>query len=297
MGKYIIGGGITGLIAIEMLKHKGYTLIAGRGNIGGQLSGSQMGPRILKIDRYSATLIGRLGINESEMRYFRVGYLTDGGLSRSVPEFANEMYNAKARGGVSVSESMSAGSNEIFGVDMLKANLVQKLIKNNSKHIIFADVESININQHSLGYILRNGQMVFDEYEDLISTINLQELAALCGCGFFLDNMLRDVHFYKYLERGNDVFTANLDLDYIYDLSSDSAVYRMTKVGKQGRILESSQPIKVLWNGKADRWCTKTQIVNELKMTGFCGIRLLGRYAQLDHSVKTNNIVERCLNI
>lgn len=281
--KYILGAGIAGLLMQEILKDEGYTILTN--SVGGQMKTEfPLGPRILHYSTKVNDFLLSVGIRENP-RNFKIGYFANDQLTSQITPDQKAAYYYKTRGSVEVTPTtMSEGKNTIVGWDINDINLVDVLYERNKAAIKVMPVERICPTNN----VINNGL----KYTDLISTIPLNVLQGLISDDYFkYPCITRGVYFHhvKY-DRSNFLFK-DTDYDYIYNTDQGEPISRVTKLNQQEYIYEAanfvSNPYLVSYV-KAN-----TQITNELKLTEYEGIKLVGRYAQFDHSVKSNNIIEK----
>lgn len=277
----VLGGGISGLLMLEILKGKNYIMFAKENSIGGQLKNDfPLGPRILHYNQKTKAFLESIGINETP-RIYKVGYLVGNELKSQITAEERLRYYVKTRGNSNINATtMSEGKTQITGWDLNKLNLVEVLYERN-KHLIYPfDVNTIEVNNK-----LINNKY---EYDNLTSTIPLEALQKIVQIQnkITYDTQRKDVYFhhvkYAFIFEG---------YDYIY--SVDGEFNRITKINDREHVIEASRLLSMPANCLQDLKVANTQIVNELKLTDYHGIKLVGRYAQYDHGIKTNNIIEK----
>lgn len=238
-----------------------------------------LGPRILHYTDKTKAFLERIGISR-EPREFKIGYLINGEVTTKITKEQRLQYYMKTRGNKNINATtMSEGKTSIVGWDINEINLVDVLHKRNKHRIHQYQVTRIDPQNNLINY--------FIEYDKLISTIPLDALQRLIH-GYFGDphyNLKKREVYFHLCELENDI-----DFDYIYNIDSPD-ITRMTKVGNNKFVIEAISPVDHYF--VIDRIAAKTQIVTEVKLENYYGIELVGRYAQYDHSVKTNNIIER----
>jgi hypothetical protein len=281
--KYILGAGIAGLIMQEILKDEGYTILTD--SVGGQMKTQfPLGPRILHYSAKVNDFLLSIGIKENP-REFKIGYFANDQLTNQITPDQKADYYFKTRGNVKVNTTtMSEGKNIIVGWDINNINLVDVLYQRNKENIKVLNINNVCPTNNIINNTL--------EYTDLISTLPLNVLQGLMSDDRFkYPCITRDVYFhYVKYDKSNYLFAGN-DYDYVYNVDPEEDISRVTKLNKQEYIYEANKLVSnpyLVSHIKA-----KTQIANELKLTEYEGIKLVGRYAQFDHSVKSNNIIEK----
>lgn len=282
---YIIGGGITGLILLEL--NKDYKLITDQ--IGGQLKLEiPTGPKILHHSFKVANFLKSIGLNPfSYLKTFKVGYLVNGKITSNLSKSEALFYYQKTRGHSSIPNStfLSEGKTIITGYDMNELGLVNLLYERNKDRIINQRVNFIDTQNKTINNL---------KYDKLISTIDLQLLFKLLNIPINLEKNL--VHYYLVERTKNDIFDANPELSYVYDIYNLD-INRITKVDTNKRIIESNNLKNRFNNYEIIKHIPLyTQLRYELKLKEVRDIKLEGRFAEYNHAVKANNIIERYFN-
>lgn len=293
MNNIILGGGITGLILLELAKEQDFVLMTN--NIGGQLTEPpfSLGPRILQYSPKVDMFLQRIGISEN-IKSYKIGYLVDGNPVNEVTKEQRQFYFTKTRGIESEMNAtcLSEGKKEIHGWDMNKIRLVKKLTDRNKKRIKHLHASRISHCQH----------IIYDQfdnpirYRNLISTIDFKILLHLLDMNEQFARVNKKKVYYTLVYTINPDVLYRLDLDYVYDITHP-VINRITKVSEFFRVIESSEELSELPGYRIiDEVCYHTQIQHELKIEKYKGIKLIGRYAQYDHSIKANNIIDKYFN-
>jgi hypothetical protein len=278
VNNFILGAGIAGLVMAELKRDEGFTVLAEK--VGGQMKMPfPLGPRILHQTDKTAAFLKRVGIT-AEPKVFKCAYIVNGEITNKVTEQQKLQYYLKTRGNNKVNATtMSEGKTSIIGWDINEINLVDVLYERNKGNIEYFKLEHVDAKNKLLNYKLK--------YNSLISTIPLDILTRLVN-GYFGDPKLnlkkREVHFHL-CELENE-----FDYDYLYNID-DPAITRMTKVQGNKIVVEATKQLDGYFVLK--HIAAKTQLEHELKLKKYHGIELVGRYAQHDHAVKTNDIIER----
>lgn len=293
MRRFIIGGGITGLIISHCSSLRGIESMIFTVDIGGQLGKSfSLGPRILHENKNTREFLKTLKINE-EPRTFRVGYckgdaFTEGRVEmlEDVSEEDSREYFEKTRGVAGNSKTaLSEGKKIIVGWDMNEIQLVERLKQKCENRIIKSTIGG------ATDQILKYGKESFDE---VIWTAKLENLMKLLELKPPKSMRLKNEMFYflpesaeKELAERGIVFDG---VDYIYNVSKSSPEKRYTRAEK-GFVIETLEEVKELERyGKLKKGVI---IEEELKWREIEGIKLAGRYAEMNHAVKADRIIER----
>lgn len=293
---YIIGGGIAGLIFSYY--NKGYTIIDK--NVGGQIDKNfAVGPRYLHKNKYTAKFLSDLRIAQRTRR-IKIIYVKDGTIIKDITDEDRERYYIKSRGAYNHEQlsktilNCSQKEFDVFDIDWNK--LIEKLTA--KAKVLNEFVSEIDTKQHT--FKTQDGIQHSYVNKKLISTIPLPMLMKLCNdenteISSALNHIVCAVtkpipKICRLLEENN--------ADYIYELGSEK-YYRVTKEtwnNQEVLVFEFSERIdvpeyfgdyfinsKVLWGAK---------VTKNLSMKEYKNIRLLGRYSQVNHGIKTENIIE-----
>ena len=284
----ILGAGVTGLILVELLREERYKIYSD--NIGGQMASCfPLGPRILHYTEKVEVFLNNIGIY-SRPKVFKIGLRIDGVLVKDITLEDRQKYFEKTRSNSDkFSEtSMSGGVHYILGWDINEIKLVKILHQRNANRIYNREITSIDSKKKLL-----NGNI---EYDKLISTIDLMDMLKILdgGYNYDLSDDKKEVFFYlvecKYWLK--DEFDNNEKLSYLYDITHPF-INRITKINYKQRVIETN--IKCTNFSKyviIKEEIKNTQIRKELKINYCKGIVLEGRYAQYNHNVKANDIIE-----
>lgn len=288
MKNYIIGGGLTGLIASYLT---GYQIIDSVP--GGQLDTPfPLGPRILELTKETEQLLHSLFKDEEipSPRTFRIGYRMNRKLMDDPPEKFREMYYYYTRGVKAITSScMSGNKREIIGFDMSEPDLLSRLLIR-VPEICYHRV--IDIGNHVL--TLDNHREI--EFDHIISTIPLPILCGLTHSKIehnFFSHSTTFVYIKSYSELTGDY-------DYVYNMQLEAPYHRITRVDECHYVLEArtdrflSSPAESLGQRFMVNGC---QIVHDLSMEKLGDITLLGRYAQWNHGIKTEHVVRRLMEL
>lgn len=289
MNNYIIGGGITGLLLLEMPEFKDYKLLTDR--IGGQLTETNfnLGPRILQYSTKVQKFLLSIGITKKP-KEFRNAYSVNERLKLTINDDEKLNYFMKTRGHGKINKTfLSEGKTLIIGWDINEINLIDVLYKRNKERIMFYPVNSINVEDKTIGSI-----NCYIGYDNLVSTVDLQGLFDVMGIQIKLYK--NPVYYYYVKKKEPDLFDMN-NLDYVYDIT-DKYSNRITKIDNNYRVIESNYGgLDFEYYEIEKAVCFKTQIATELKLKDINGIKLVGRYAQYDHSIKANNVIDKYFEV
>lgn len=316
MNNFICGGGIAGLLCSYYLPD--YRIVSAQ--LGGQNSEDfSLGPRLIKVDKYTTKLLQDLQI-DATTREYKVGYKTEAGIFDTMPVGFREKYVEHTRELDSIEEShLSSGQNTILCYDFDYQKLVKILIeKAKEKGYIAQNVSSISTQSNR--FIIRDStqtQLVI-VYDNLISTLPLPLFYKLSRQPEkIVDFKAFDTSFIKVRAWGEAYAGRYLDFDYLY---LDSYMFhRLTFLSKKENerefILEYKGQFTIEMLDNYNKIFSESHVdalMEEIKTIPNCqiqksknvledsGVRLCGRYAQWSHPVKINELLksihERFLN-
>lgn len=280
--KYIIiGGGISGCIASEILQDD--TLIIERSpKLGGEMSNEILGPKLYHSTDITKTFFKHY-IKSIKNIYCKT-------LKNGVQCNDKSSYNKKI--GYSFNNSQNSSISEF---QALKLDL--ESFYNKQKAMISANVIKIDVNK-KLVYVLQNKKIHIFSYEYILSTIDYEFFMHLCNLKVSIDLRRRGVLYYNFNADYLEKFEHLSKVDFWYNLS-DHEFFRCTNLENGTKTLEifvedfgsiSEQISKyfksatdglVYYNPSAKIWTSsKTLSYNELK---WANIYLLGRNALYNH--------------
>jgi len=283
MKSYILGGGITGLVAGF---YTGWPVIARR--VGGQLSrGFPLGPKYIYANSFNQELLEQLGIDTSTT-VVKVGYFYRGRFVKPSKQL-QEAYSKKTRGTV-ISGAMS-GMLEEFAAFTVDPTIVVECLADECD-IIQDQIISIDLEERVM-YGLHD----IYEYDLLVSTIPLPEFMELTGirCSKLA---WRSILFVA-AECSSDLIWDN-DYDYIC-FPGDEPFYRITKLAPPNVVYEFSvnPGYKVSIDYLPDTIPTdyyllrygkivdKIPIINGARY----GVKLLGRYGSWNPRMMLHHVI------
>jgi len=286
--KYILGGGITGLI--WGFYNKEFLIISQE--VGGQYNSKfSLGPRYLEVTEFSEKLLNDLKI-VCEKKIIKVGYWDANEVSfinEPSEEFRVE-YFKKSRGAEKFDGDITCMNSEkqeltVFDIDL--KDIVESLKKKLVSRIIYNKVEKININQRSLS--LEGTDKSF-YYSKLISTIPMKIFLHLAGKK---KELLSKAVTYVLLE---DNFFDMKSFDFVYSPYTD--YHRITKT-KEGLVVDllgehSGEECKKKFDNvyKDSAILFGTQIINIDKLPKYKNVTFPGRYGAWNRKYKTEQVVK-----
>lgn len=278
-GSYILGDGISGLIAKYYMPE--YTIIS-KQNV---VPSFQLGPQYLYTSRCMYRLLDELGLSTGKHKV-RVGYSSDGAyIYPSLRDWKN--YMLKTRGVVPKDKSIGMSNlRACFNVyDVTPAELVAKLrkgVKVRRDTITNIDLE----NKVMCGW---KRDYVFDK---LVVTIPRPLFDIMCGewDAKKVNKRYRwnGVLFWKWEEPFNQIWDTKFD--YVYMLDKKDPAYRVTKleypfVVREYIIDDVMQPGLAIYNLEFGK------IVGSISPPNYEGVQFLGRWAQWEDGIKIHDVV------
>jgi hypothetical protein len=299
----VLGTGLSGLIT-------GYILgwpVVGRGLGGQQSSSFPLGPRILEKTPDTEWLLGRLGI-EATPREFRIGYYSpdlDNPWVDNPPSYFRAEYYKKTRGTDDVTlSSMSGGRNSIIGWDLNELNLVSRLLSRVPViPQLVLKVETYPVKRLLLGNkqsvdgmdVLVPERVLYPD--NIINTIPLPIFLRLMN----LDEVALEFKALPTMFVEVVSLEPLFEYDYGYISTPTIPVHRITKISPQKYVLECRgdkgyNPVELgIHNTVYNRHkiVPDCQIVQSKCVQEYAGVKMIGRYAEWDHSVKLEDVIRR----
>jgi hypothetical protein len=297
VSKYIIGGGIAGLISA--FYNKDYKIITDK--IGGQMAMNNAGPRILEVNKYSDILLKDLGLNDCDIKTATIGYRINNKFVNEINEDTRKQYYMKSRCLKDVStvpsSIMSDGKNTIKYYDIEWDCILNKLTEAIFDNIIIGKVNIIDTNNNILlvNTDLKNPDIAYFEYDKIISTIPAPIFFRISNL-----NPLMELKYAKkvFIILSNDYM--NIDnYDYVYYPEDKYEFHRATRL-KNGRIAleytteHSYRSVLNKWNLFSNSYSHIPigQIISG-KVQTIENVEFIGRYACWNHDIKTDDIVKK----
>jgi hypothetical protein len=298
--KYIIGGGISGLI--YSFYNKGHVIISK--NVGGQLKTDfPMGPRILQRTSATTKLLHDLGISAKTRTAF-IGYKIDENtFSNICPIGFSRQYYIETRKPLSIdsvpNSTMSDGKTFIEYYDIEMLDLIEHLSQ--YSHMYNSNVSSIDVENFNI--ILEDDMEFSYRNSKLISTIPITLLCKLTDAKINHDLRTLD----KIYILSDNFKDYHQSYDYIYYI--DSVYNRVTRYSHENKhyhIIEyTGLDIETVRLHCKDN---HINIVNEIiqRNAQICksmdsnpfkqyNIELIGRYAKWQHSIKIQDVIEESM--
>lgn len=291
----ILGSGIAGLTVFYYLAESTKTRnLVITNNIASQTNTRfPLGPRFLHQNKDTEALLRRLGFSTKTKEIF-IGYKNGDDVRNYADDGFIEQYAIKSRGTTKSENSFLSGGGkpgftayEVSQVALGKSLLNKCLeIADQSERnsIVINDIKNINHKK-----ITTNKNVYYAD--NIVSTIPLAALLNVVSdtsVRFRLTSSNAEiVHFFLTRDNGKDVF------DYVYSISD--VWYRKTYVPEIDKwVYETKNPeafMAIYAEWVLDRISIKSQIAKSMNLKELGSIRLVGRYAQLNHSIKTEDVI------
>ena len=305
MVKFILGGGIAGLLCAFYLKD--YTIISD--NLGGQNSEDfSLGPRLIKVDEYTTKLLKDLNI-QAEKVIYKIGYKEDKKIYSSIPQGFKEKYVQHTRELDNTENShLSSGESSVECYDFDYQKLVKTLIDKTKTYVI-GKVK--NIEYDKITFI---DSFFALNYNKLISTLPLPLFYKISD----QEHKVKDFDTFDTTfvliesEKQDDISMSEL-YNYIYIV--DEPFHRKTFLKREYKnkiqyileykgVLTATELTKIFMNFYYD--VELIHDVKQIKVIPRCqikqsknilqdnitGTRFLGRYAQWNHQIKINELLK-----
>lgn len=304
----ILGGGAAGLILGTLLKN---SIVIDKNPMGQLNTPFIPGPRIFKYSKHVLDFLKKYSDIDFKIKTINIGYIDKFNKEVNLTDEFKKEYSLITRNINIVEKSfLSSGetSIDIFsnGDDSFYSNIFNNLFHKIENRIIKDSVEKIDT-KNNLIYLL-SGEVI--EYDECISTLNLNILLKLIGlkentfnlstsfkhfvqCEYVNTNDIENRKKYHYMYSTNGEYTRKTYFkDYIVYELTQSAVdkYNITKKELQKDFLmsicNSNFVLRNIFN-------LPFQIDQSIDINRIQGIHLCGRYAQWNHKIKANEIIEK----
>ena len=304
---YILGAGPAGLIAAYY--NEDYKVVDKKPL--GQLNMPFIpGPRLLQSNQNMKWFVKEIADDlELKIEKCVIGYHEKEGVYDSPDENFKKQYSMRTRGNEGEGSHLSEGKTEIMhcevgelGEDSYKEIFTRllKIIKDRGQ-LIEMSVKSINCETQTIEF--EDGTI--KDYNDIISTLNINILRKICPA---VDNTCEKLgydfsttkkSFYKCsygftIPEAMDSKHPSLTYDYIYSIHAD---WTRCTYFKDYIVYESVKPIEgdSIEGNKIEMkfedlpiQIKQSQRINEIE-----GITLLGRFAEWNHKIKANEVLDK----
>lgn len=288
MSKFILGGGIAGLITAYY--NPEYTIISD--NIGGQMGDTGLGPRILEVNEWSTLLLEDLGYGTVPIKTAKIGYMFRDRYLLELTAGMKENYYKKSRFLDKIMEVpnsvMSDGKKEIRYFDIDWNVLIGKLIDGIKTDAILCKVEDIDV----VNQVITVDNVCEYEYDTLITTL---------PAPLFFNKLAKVppeeklVSVPKTFIITKEFFDMN-DFDYVYFPGDDVEYHRVTKIGNGLVAVEytttrSQEDILNEWPNAINSKHIPFAQIQSGKTGHIENVYYVGRFACWDHGIKTDDVV------
>jgi hypothetical protein len=294
----ILGSGVAGLTVFYYLSQLTATSnLVITNALASQTTGPfPLGPRFLHLNKDTEALLRRLKLS-TETREVFIGYKSGDEIRNYPTDGFKEAYAQSSRGTSNVESSfLSGGAKSGFTAFKVSqpeiANVIyEKCIAISEK----SDLNSIIINNIKL---IEHNKITTDQNtyytNNFISTIPLPALLKVVSNQsktFKITSEPEEITFFLVDESGKGHF------DYIYSVSD--CWHRKTYFNEQDKwVYETRKPLDFVAEKKniLNSVTMKTQITNSLNLKEIGNIKLVGRFAQMNHSIKTEDVIKWAYN-
>ena len=290
----ILGSGIAGLTVFYYLAESTNTRnLVITNNIASQTNTKfPLGPRFLHHSKDTEALLRRLGFSTKTKEIF-IGYKVNETIRNFATDEFKEIYAAKAHGSAKSEGSHLSGGGrggftafEVSQVALGKSLLKRCLDiaqKSENNRIVIENIRSIS---HRRIQTDKN-----EHYADnIISTIPLPALTNLLSNSSVTVKLTTKpdlMNFFLIDEKGRGQF------DYIYSVTDPW--HRKTYIPEMDKWVyetKTTEPFIAIYGDRIiDKMTVATQISKSLNLKELGSVKLVGRYAQMNHSVKTEDVI------
>lgn len=302
MSKFVLGGGIAGLIFC--FYNNEFKLLTK--DIGGQFNSNySLGPRLLQNNEYNKQLLKDLKMS-AQIKVAKVGYFYDERFHDICGKELRKKYYLKSRMLDSTNDkniivpdsSLSEGNNEIEYFDIDFNELINRLTKNINIKLCF--VKNIDVFNNKIIFSTQKyGRKLHNNnFKRIVSTIPAPILDKLCNVYNGSYNYLKKCFV---VVPGNSIILHGYDYVYFIDKYN---FHRVTKI-KSNLGLERLVVEYVTTSEKRDfsnEWPNFIQVhsiqIGQIVSgtpTTYENITQIGRYAEWKHSVKIQDVVKKAL--
>lgn len=294
---FILGGGVTGLIAGHFLRD--FVVISK--DIKGQMSNElRLGPRYIYDNKYNRKLLKELKMTFSK-RNVKIGFMCDGKITNKCSDEMKKIYLNKSRisGDDNVIGSvMSSGKNNFNILECDQNILMDRLVESVGDRFISHNVDSIDLVDKT---ITVDNKII--KYKKVISTINFGIFCKLCGESDDknINDSFSDIYFY-FVGLLDDFVMNELCLyDYIYFVDEKYKFNRITKCNDMF-VLES--PVKLeqsdchgILELRNEIVLKNVKISKNANVSDLNDVKFVGRFSQVDSSVKIHDTIKKIIEL
>lgn len=289
----ILGSGIAGLVVFHYLAATKTRNIIITNSIGSQTNTKfPLGPSFLHQSKDTEALLHKLGFDSNTKEVF-IGYKVGDEIRNFPTDEFKSQYAAKAHGSNSTETShlTGGGRSSFTAFKVSQVALAQSLLKKCLEIADKSDRNSIvidNIENISHKKITTSKNVYYAD--NIVSTIPLPALTNLLSNTSMTVKISTKpdlMHFFLCNEGFKGPF------DYVYSVTD--IWHRRTHIPELGMcVYETRSPEEFVLRFSSrivDRADVATQISKSLNMKELGNIKLVGRYAQMNHSIKTEDVI------
>lgn len=292
----ILGSGIAGLTVFYYLAESTKTrnLVITNSIISQTNAKFPLGPRFLHQNKDTEALLRRLGFSTKTKEIF-IGYKIDDDVRNFASDEFKEKYAVKAHGSTKSEGShlTGGGKGSFTAYEVSQVALAKSLLKrcldiadkSDSNSIVIDEIKSISHRR----ILTKKGEYYAD---NIVSTIPLPALTNLLSNSSMTVKISTSPDFMNFFLIDENA-GLHRQFDYIYSVTDPW--HRKTYVPEIDKwVYETRTPEPFLamygdWVLGAIR--TPTQISKSLNLKELGNVKLIGRYAQMNHSIKTEDVI------
>jgi hypothetical protein len=306
--KIILGCGSAGLVSL--FYNRDFTAHA-RNTLGEFSHKYQLGPRLIQDDERKTSenflddFLGIYGLRERFSilkKLAKIGYeYQDHTIKDYADESFKKKYTSRTRNKKEYEKSYLSDSKNSIAHLVFRNRSTNEIIEDTFKYILttIAEKEKNRIFTHDAKSIdLNCSTIAFDDdskrsYTELVSTIPLDIFNAISSADIRFDSEKLNKNFVITEVNNSDDIKLSQTYSYIYSISSSFTrktycdkciVYEMMKETDR-KTIEGNKII--------DRITLPLQIKNSFSISSLKNVTFVGRYAQWNHSIKLQNVIER----
>ncbi len=300
MKNYITGGGVAGLVSA--FYNKDYKMITDK--IGGwqNLNKFQLGPRLLEVNNATISFMNKLGFSNINTKEIHIGYMYEDDVIRSWPtDIFKIKYAYKTREleeGQIHNSILSSGKKSFIVFDIDYDLILKRLEELVLDRIFMGKIIKIDTDKCLINY--KDGNFdVTSEYDNLINTLPATLFQKLSNLIDLEEHDFTAFHttFFKcdyndYLRKIKN----ELNLDYIYSISSTH--WHRCNFFDHYVVFEVKGKTDILM----DNYSVLDKVTLPFAQIKFSyndcnttkhNIKHIGRFAQWNHSIKMEQLIER----
>ncbi len=289
----ILGGGIAGLTVFYYLAENTKTrnLLITNSVVSQTNASFPLGPRFLHQNKDTEALLKRLGFSTATREVF-IGYKINDEIRNFATDEFKEKYSIKAHNTKSESSHLTGGGKSSFTAYEVSQNEVSQFLlkkcldisnKSDDNNIVIDEIKNISHRR----ILTKKNEYYSDNIVSTIPLLALTKMLSNSSVSLRISTIPDFVTFFIVNENGKGQF------DYVYSVTD--SWYRKTYVPEIDKwVYETKTPESFIanYNKKIiDKIKIPSQISKSLNFKELGNIKLVGRYAQMNHSIKTEDVI------